>query len=402
MMTAKISGTTVVEPRLLAEPTDGTSGIPKAFHKNLKKEGGNMRAGSKYSLSLVCVTLLLTFFLYGQASAARLGLAGDEGPEVIDGARQRTIEIMGIAEGGNFNDVQLHAEWSSSQKKDSSPAIRVGGQENFSHTFPIGGPQNRGLVTFYATGKLKGVSFNSEKRYKYVDVDPPRVLIGKPVDGQFVAGGVLWMEMHFEDDLFAAPAYKGKYGLQGYRLAIDVNGENQEDVPVFTHSHPFLHKQKVLIPRQEGRHGIRVRFSDLTGKTDEKTIWVNVDTTPPNVHILSPAAGQTVTIPSGGFPVITVEVEASDAGNVKSGMNKVEFYLDGAGVAVAETPNDQGKYAGMFGVSSQGQKTIQVKAFDKVGNSADSSVRVNVVFAGSTAPIEKVPAPSRTLPARTR
>lgn len=361
-----------------------------------------MKTGSPYSLMLICAAVLVTFFIHGQASAARLGLAGDEGPKVIDGARQRTIEILGIAEGGNFNDVQLHAEWSASQKRDSSPAINVGGQENFSHTFPVGGSQNRGLVTFYATGKLKGVSFNSEKRFTYVDVDPPRVLIGKPVDGQIVGPGHLLMEMRFEDDLFAAPAYKGTYGLQGYSLSVDVNGEKQENVPVFTPSHPLLHKQRVFIPPQEGRHGIRVRFSDLTGKSDEKTIWVNVDMTPPGVRILSPAAGQTITIPSGGLPVLTVEVEASDAGTVKSGMSKVEFYLDGEGVAVAEAPNDQNKYVGIFGVPSQGQKTIQVKAFDNVGNSAGASVSVNVVFSGATAPTGVVPTPSRTLPARPR
>lgn len=354
-----------------------------------------MNKSQKFHVLFYAVLILFAgiFSFAGNADAARLGITNDL-PKVIDGNKQREIEIIGILEGRGFKNLRLHAEWKNYNRTDTSPELKIE-NTNFKHAFPLGGAQNCGIVTFYATGKNSGVDFNSEKKTTYIDCLAPRILIGKPTDGQFVkAGSLLPIEIRIEDDLINEPSL---YGLLGYTLNIDLNGQTVSS-PQFSYGSPVLQKYNISLPNNPGRHGIRVKITDLTMKSDEKTIWVNADGTPPNVKITSPTANQTVSIPSGGMPVITVEVEASDAGDIASGIDKVEFYLNNAGVASVQNPSGANKYAGTFGVPEQGQKNIKVKAFDKVGNVSEANINVNIVFEGSTLPAGQIPKMPRSLP----
>jgi hypothetical protein len=342
-----------------------------------------------------CLTgwVFLTVFLVATnfAEAARLGLTGSEGEKIIDGTKQRMIEIKGIAEGGNFKDLRLHAKWKSTGKTESSPLLEG---MTFSHTFPLGGTQNCGWVVFSASGKLSGVQFNSESREKYIDCHTPKVLIGKPVEGQLVkAGGSVPVELRLEDDALNEP---GLNGLVGYQLTVDVDGQPAAS-PTFNLNSPVLQKFAVTLPRSSGRHGIRAKFTDLTQKTAEKTVWVNADGTPPTVSIISPADNQNISIPPGGISLITVMVAAADNGEIASGIDRVAFYLDGVGVAMAPSPKGPEGYVGTFGVPQPGRRVITVKAFDKVGHSAESSLNVNVVFEGRTAPLGPIPNKGRTV-----
>lgn len=340
-----------------------------------------------------CLTGLVFLIVFlaatNLAGAARLGLTGSEGSKIIDGTKQRTIEIKGIAEGGDFKDLRLHAKWKNTGKTESSPLLEG---MTFSHVFPLGGTQNCGWVVFSASGRLSGVQFNSESREKYIDCQVPKILVGKPIEGQMVkAGGSVPAELRLEDDVLNEPGFSG---LVGYKLSIDVNGQPATS-PTFSLHSPVLQKFPVTLPPSAGRHGIRFRFTDLTNKTGEKTVWVNADDTPPTVRILSPAANQNISIPSGGIPSITVEVAAMDAGEIASGIDKVAFYLDGVGVAMALSPKGQNKYVGNFGVPQPGRKTITVRAFDKVGHSAESSLNTTVVFEGRTTPMGSIPGKRR-------
>ncbi len=347
-------------------------------------------------LALLLFVVVSSFPVTGIAHAARLGLVGQEGPMVIDGSKQRSIEITGIVEGGPFTDVRLHAEWAAARKTDTSPPL-VLDKTNFRYTFPLGGMNTCGLVSFFATGILSGVKFNSEKSYKYIDCDAPRILIGKPSEGQMVkAKSTVAVEVRLEDDILAAVGYSN--GLLGYVLEFDLDGQPVGSPNLYANS-PVLQRHQVTIPN-EGRHAIRVRLSDLTKKSAEKTIWVNADGTVPQVKILSPTANQNVLLPAGGLPVLTVEVEAVDTGSIVSGVDRVEFYLDGVGVASSQRPSGPNRYSGSFGVAQQGQKRITVKAFDKVGNAAEASVSVNVLFEGTVKPLGQIPKdkPSHPLP----
>jgi hypothetical protein len=84
-----------------------------------------------------------------------------------------------------------------------------------------------------------------------------------------------------------------------------------------------------------------------------------------------------------------------DAGEIVSGIDKVAFYLDGVGVAMALSPKGQNKYVGNFGVPQPGRMTITVRAFDKVGHSAESSLNTTVVFEGRTTPMGSIPGKRR-------
>lgn len=354
-----------------------------------------MKKSRKFNILFYAVLMFFSgFFAFaGKADAARLGVT-NELPKIIDGNKQREIQIIGILEGRGFKNLRLHAEWKNYNRTDSSPDLPIE-ITNFKHTFPLGGIQSCGMVTFYATGKNSGVDFNSERKTTFIDCQAPRVLVGKPKDGQFIKpGSQLTIEVRIEDDFINEPHLGG---LLGYTLNIDLNGQTVLSPELYSNS-PVLQKHNITLPNSPGRHGIRVKVTDLTTKSDEKTIWVNADGTPPNVRIISPTANQTVSIPSGSMPVITVEVEASDAGDISSGIDKVEFYLNNTGVASVQNPSGANKYAKTFGVPEQGQKNIKVKTFDKVGNVSEANINVNIVFEGSTMPAGQIPKMPRSLP----
>lgn len=346
---------------------------------------------------LVALICLAAVWMGGRpACAARLELVGDSLPAVTDGARQRSIEIIGLLDGRGFRDLRLHARWVDTGVTVTSPELALD-VNNFRHAFAVGGTGTCGLVTFHASGKISGVTVESSERHTFVDCTPPRVLIGRPADGQVVrAGGTVEAEMRLEDDILSATGYQD--GLKGYTLAVDVDGKPVAG-PAFYPNSPVVQKMVVRVPGP-GRHGIRVRFGDVTGKFDEKTVWVDADGQSPNVRILSPSAGSPVAL-SGAMPAMRVEVEASDGGGTASGIDRVEFYQDGTGVAVARTPDGQGRYVGTFG-ARPGQQRLSVKAFDKAGNASESSVVVEVVTAGAARPAGTVPAIPRTLPGRGR
>ncbi len=346
---------------------------------------------------------LISFFVFFNhhfAEAVEFKLEGENQPgEVVDGVKQRSFEVKGFADqtgSGYYNDLKIHARWKNSGIIDVSP--NLGGGPFFGHSFPIGDTQRCGLVSFKASAKRRTVKYESKDKYVYVDCQAPRVVIGKPTEGQMVrAGSFVDLELRLEDDLLVQTGYSE--GLKGYVLEIDVNGE-KADVRDFFSNSPVLHKQKVYISNSEGRHGIRVRFSDRTGKTAEKTIWLNADATAPQIRVISPLMNEVVTLAGGGIPALTVKVESTDPGSISSGVDKVEFYLDGVGVAVAQKPSEPNIYTGTFGISQPGEKTITVKAHDKVGNVAQAEVKADIRLSGATVPTGPVPKPSRTLPGK--
>ncbi len=358
-------------------------------------ESGKVKARKKMLLLSILIVFVgcSAFATADIACAASLGFAGAPLPEVTDGFQQKSIEIMGILAGGNFKDIRISANWADKQRTVQSPPLQIDGT-NFRYSFPSGG-ENCGLVVFSISAMNKGVRFDSsEKRSTHVDCEPPRVLVGNPIDGQVVkAGGRVPVQLRLEDDLLNYTGYAG--GLAHYRLTIDVNGQPVLS-PTFNSGQPVVNTFDIPIPAG-GRHGIRVSFTDRTGKSDEKTVWVNADGTPPDVRIISPTEGQFVSIAGGSLPAINVTVEASDPGSIAATIDRVEFNVDGGGVAVARTSLGGNRYVGTFGVTA-GQKTIKVRAFDKVGNFAEASVKVIVSIEGKAAPAGPLSAPPRKLP----
>ena len=97
----------------------------------------------------------------------------------------------------------------------------------------------------------------------------------------------------------------------------------------------------------------------------------NANTTPPTVSISSPTSGATV---SG---TVNVAATATD----KTGITKVEFYLDSA-LQIADTSSP---YAWSWNTvsSTNGSHTVMAKAYDVAGKTASASVTVSVSNGGS-------------------
>lgn len=95
------------------------------------------------------------------------------------------------------------------------------------------------------------------------------------------------------------------------------------------------------------------------------------DTTPPTISITSPANGATVTSSS-----VTVTWTGSDSG---SGINYYETRLDG-GSWINKGTSTSHTYTGV----SNGAHTVDVRAWDKAGNSAMDSHTFNVNVSGGT------------------
>ncbi len=108
------------------------------------------------------------------------------------------------------------------------------------------------------------------------------------------------------------------------------------------------------------------------------------DDVDPIVNITSPSNGSTV---SGS---VTVNATASDDDSV----TKVEFYVNGA----LKSTDTTSPYSVNWDTSSEynGQYSIVAKAYDPAGNTAESSVQLNVTGGATdtTAPIVNITAPS--------
>lgn len=344
-----------------------------------------------FAVVLISVILALVAF---DAQAAKFFLTGNDLPGFIDGTKQNSIEISGSAIGANFSDIRITADWIDLHQKDVSPPLVLENINHFKHSFSIGG-QKCGYVVFSASARVSNVTFDSDQRQTFVDCYPPRVLVAKPVEGQMVkAGARMPVEVRVEDDSIVHSVARTRSIVCPFRIEVDGETAESSELSFVKLQQPL--KFNIGIPG-EGRHGVRISINDPTGKSGEKTLWVNADGTPPAVRIVSPTNNQQVAATSGHLPSITVTVESTDLGTIASGISKVEFYLDGIGVAVARSSSGGNQYTATFGVT-EGQKVVKVKAFDKVDNVSEASVHITVAIAGKPAPKGPPPAAPRTMP----
>lgn len=107
---------------------------------------------------------------------------------------------------------------------------------------------------------------------------------------------------------------------------------------------------------------VRFRSSDYADRAlrPKLTVTYIEDTTPPVVEILAPAAGALL---SGSC---TVSASVADAGEAPTGVDRVEFYVDGGlRATLAEPPY---AFAWDTAVETNGAHSLAVKAYDKAGN----------------------------------
>ncbi len=116
----------------------------------------------------------------------------------------------------------------------------------------------------------------------------------------------------------------------------------------------------------QGGHVVVVRAFDLAGNSATATVNITVDTTAPNVEILSPANGYLNTTGS-----ITITWTGNDT---DSGIDHYEVSWEG----MTPTIVPAGTLAYTFTGLSDGSHVLTVTAYDKVGLSATDTVTVTV------------------------
>lgn len=129
-----------------------------------------------------------------------------------------------------------------------------------------------------------------------------------------------------------------------------------------------------------GEHTVTLTVTDAHGKTDDDTVKVIVtgDNAPPIMQISKPVKALYINNQKViNFPIalilgnIDIEVSATDQQG-GTGMNKVEFYVDGSLKHTAtSTP-----YTWTWNEKALGKKTITTIAYDSAGNSATSILDV--------------------------
>lgn len=189
------------------------------------------------------------------------------------------------------------------------------------------------------------------------DTTPPTASITSPIDGAQVSGtssvdvtasdniGVTKVELYKDGTLFAVDT------TTPFSFAWDTKTDSNG-------AHSLVAKAYDAANNAAPSNTVTVSVAN--------TVDTTADTTPPNIAILSPAASATV---KGS---VAISVSASDA----SGIQRVEFYIDGKLKATIYTP----PYSYTWNTRSvkDGTHTILVKAYDNMGNLGQASITVTV------------------------
>jgi hypothetical protein len=186
-----------------------------------------------------------------------------------------------------------------------------------------------------------------------IDTAPPAVTIQAPPNGTVVSGLVT----------IQASASDVGSGVTQVEFRVDGGAVGIDDTSPYSATWDAS-------GATSGSHVIEAIATDGVGNTAVASVTVSVplpDVIPPTVSIVIPSEGATVTG--------TVLIGAS-AGDVGSGMSRVEFFVDGTFVGVSY----RHMYVASWDSSAAvpGSHVITATAYDLVGNSASASVTVQV------------------------
>ncbi len=198
------------------------------------------------------------------------------------------------------------------------------------------------------------------------DTTPPSIVISTPADGSNVSGSGFLVAGTASDDV----------ALSKVEVQIDGGAFNlASGTASWTYTVGSL---------PQGTHTITAKATDTSGNSQNASITVNVppppDTTSPNIAILSPSDGASVS--GSGFPVSGT---ASD--NVA--LSKVEVQVDN-GVFNLASGLESWSYS--VGALTAGNHTVTAKATDTSGNAQTTSITVTVP--DTTAPNVAITTPS--------
>ncbi|MCX7796947.1 MAG: clostripain-related cysteine peptidase [bacterium] len=190
------------------------------------------------------------------------------------------------------------------------------------------------------------------------DTIPPSVSITNPTDGQTVYGTVI-IQATATDDIGVA---KVEFYIDGNKVGEDP-------------SSPYEYSWNTDSLQYNSQHTIQAKAYDNANNVGTSSIiTVTIgDNLAPTVSITNPQNGVTVA------GTVKIQVSVTERGRKKapSGINRVEFYIDGS--KIGEDSSSPYEYNWNTTQYSNGSHTITVKAYDNANNSATASITVNVL-----------------------
>ena len=227
------------------------------------------------------------------------------------------------------------------------------GTAAISHTFSV--PANG--LHYVNIKALDNAGLSTVKRVNFtIDNVPPVITISAPASGAYLNSSSVTATWSATDATTL---------VSGYQYCIDAGAWSAESMTVTT----------VFTGIADGTHTVHIRAFDTVNNLATSSVTFIVDTTPPSVSIQSPAEGSLVTS-------IVVHWNGTDS---TSGMQRYDVSIDNgtfSSVAMALTHTFATTDGGHF---------IQIKAVDRSGNFAITSVHVTL---DTSAPIVSITAPA--------
>jgi hypothetical protein len=239
------------------------------------------------------------------------------------------------------------------------------------YVLPSGGRQAlRGVFRYNGVASACGTVGGYDDRDDLVfpvatptDTAAPTVSLTAPAPGATVRGSVL-LQATASDDVGVT------------RVDFYVRTNTSGSTPTLVGSDttaPYSVVWDTLVATPASAYVLTARAYDAAGREGLSSAQtVLVDNTPPDVSLIAPAQGSTV---SG---TVAIRVNAVDA----SGIDRVSFYVDGLllGTASGGTSSEYTMNWNTAGASS-GTHTVKATAWDKLGNPASTTI-ASVTVAG--------------------
>ena len=132
---------------------------------------------------------------------------------------------------------------------------------------------------------------------------------------------------------------------------------------------PVTTNTRTFTNLSEGAHNVTIRVTDSADNVGEATVTFMVDTMAPTVTITSPEVGWETT-----ESAVTITWTCSDVG---CGVNRIEVRLDDGSYVSVGLVSER-----TFEELATGEHTVDVRVFDKAGNSNEASVTFTVAEDG--------------------
>ncbi len=242
----------------------------------------------------------------------------------------------------------------------------------YNQSYSMVGEYNFSISAIDSAGNIGRV--NGSFRIK--DLTPPTVKISYPKAGEILRGKVeiRWNASDNHDarnKLKITIKYSSDDGATWRKIADGVSNDGN-----------YTWDTAGLIDGKEYR--IQVIAYDTAGNEGrDVTSRFTVDNTPPSLKIKKPIENYLYVFDRPIIPVIggnaliigkiTIQAEANDS---TSGMQKVEFYVDGS----LKSVDDSSPYEWLWQEMAIGRHEINVKAYDKAGNVAEKSINALVLI----------------------